>query len=136
MFQTDLMQCLMIKRENLVAADIFTLVYGSRYRKENYSCEALLGEACLVLYLNPESNPFFLPDTELAKQLTDGMTLRQGDSPAGQATALFYGRGAGSVCLAAERRRSRDGFPDRCQPGRMDRRFFICRGYFYEITKV
>ena len=61
----------------VTAAGIFILAYGSRYRKENYSCEAPRGEDYLALYLNSEPNLFFLPNAEQAKQLEKGMTLRQ-----------------------------------------------------------
>lgn len=61
----------------VAAAGIFSLAYGSRYRKENYSCEASIENDCLALYLNPEPNWFFLPGAKQAGQLEPGMTLQQ-----------------------------------------------------------
>ena len=46
-------------------------------KKENYSCEASLGEDCLALYLNPEPNLIFLPSAKQAEALTKGMTLQK-----------------------------------------------------------
>lgn len=61
----------------VAAAGIFSLAYGRRYKKENYSCEASFGEDCLALYLNPEPNLFFLPSAKQAEALTKGMTLQK-----------------------------------------------------------
>ena len=63
----------------VAATGIYSLVYGSHYKRENYSCNAVavVEEDILLRYLNPQPNLLFLPSQQQAEQLEKGMTLRQ-----------------------------------------------------------